>query len=319
MDKLKIKRGRKRQEQPPRLTLAGSLNEPKPTSPDTMVVGSLQPVDLRVIGVRAGSAILLFNGPTTANKPYPTPTVVGHYLQEVFPNVRWKQKSPYVENEERSPGVHLSGVIKLLMRRMSGTFALDEALPERVTLGMAFERQWMGYPWHSGTVYQPGPIELESIHMTPDGITKLPDPYLTGLYPNICENHLPWMIEELKLTYYSSKRADSIISAVEFQGWMHQIAGYVLGTYCMFASTGTYAGLTNRFKPNIEKDRVLSRLTVCWVNDSYSFGKSTPGVIEKTPKYEVWVFSWSVKEILEWWSTHVLKFRDEATPEKGTI
>lgn len=130
----------------------------------------------------------------------------------------------------RSPGVHLSGVIKYLLVSAGLLEAdeLGEMMPLRMAVGMAWEayvvQLWPNFIW------QPGELCKDNIYGSPDGIT------------GDC-------LEEVKATWMSRMERGNPPQAkriIDHKRWMLQLAGY-----CHML------GLTR------------ARLHVLWINGDY--------------------------------------------------
>lgn len=122
---------------------------------------------------------------------------------------------------KRSPGVHVSGVLKHIAQKL-GTLKEDDGndeMPMVVAMGMAFEEWAAGlYPKMK---WQPGELKHQGVVGSPDGKS-----WLTRLGQEVCDGleHKP-VIEEFKFTYKSlrTRQGDAILH--EWL-WMQQIMAY---------------------------------------------------------------------------------------------
>ena len=129
----------------------------------------------------------------------------------------------------RTPGIHLSGVIKVMAREAglnrgkgdpnspSLSDLISTTPPEKIgscgplmrcAFGYAME-EWLGRQLSRRGVDRPGEIEVDEVLMTPDGAEFLPDRIL---------------LHEIKGTFLSSKNP-----ATDQVKWMWQTAGYMYG------------------------------------------------------------------------------------------
>jgi hypothetical protein len=259
------------------------------------------------LGNRVGNRIILTDSVRQVLDPtYPSPIILAHYIQQITieDNIAWRHKSQYYTSKERSSGVHGSGIVTVLTRRMPSAFKLEDDLPNKMTQGEAIERHYFGFPWHNNTIYQPGPLCVDEIHLSPDGITPTMDPNLIRTFPNMdWHNYQPWMLEEMKATYYSSKRVrdGGLVRNLEFRGWLYQQSMYVHGIGRQ-VSPYHMAVRTHSGRP------FLSRLTVWWVMDDYSFRGEPPVV-------ECWILAWDYAAVNKFWRDSVLPLRHLAVPE----
>ncbi len=148
-------------------------------------------------------------------------------LDQLVPKTR-------VYDGPRSNGVHLSGVIKVVMEA-AGLLSADDRgdmMPFCMCIGMAIEA-WI-VQLYPDLIWQPGEAELDGIFGSPDGVT------------GDC-------LEEIKATYMSRLQKSETKGVtppprniLEMKRWMLQLAGY-----CKML------GL------------LKARLHVCWLNGDY--------------------------------------------------
>ncbi len=279
-----------------------------PAIPDAKHDKGARSTNPELLGERRGNRIILSDSIRQVVDPTdPSPIILAHYLQQITLEdvANWRQKPQYYTSKERASGIHASGVISVLTRRMQSAFKLEEDLPNKIVQGEALERHYFGFPWHHNTIYQPGPVSLDDIHMSPDGFTPTMDPNLLRTFPNMnWHEYQPYMLEEMKSTYYSSAkvRDGGLIRNLEFRGWLFQQASYLNG----FASMPRPYGFAHKTKPGAT---FLSRLTVWWVMDDYSF-RGYPPVVE------CWILGWEYDRLRNFWNNMMLKFKHLAAPER---
>lgn len=103
---------------------------------------------------------------------------------------------------QRSPGTHLSGVIRYALQESGLLRKADEEdeLPLRMALGLAWE-EWAVGLWPK-MKWQPGEVVLDRVYATPDGQTGK-------------------ILEEFKATWKSSWQREVTAETI----WMWQLAG----------------------------------------------------------------------------------------------
>lgn len=157
----------------------------------------------------------------------------------------------------RTPGVHLSGAIKLaavkngsldpqylqhfnLIERPQDNQAWWDALPHEtqclMTMGMAWEDYYLGKMHADTIVHQPGEMFLDGLYMTPDGES------LESTHIEL-RRKLSIVIHEVKLTYMSwntirdiktqykwmAQLMENCLAKGTLDGWLHALC--VLGDY----------------------------------------------------------------------------------------
>lgn len=154
---------------------------------------------------------------------------------------------PQPAAHKRSPGVHLSGVLRYvgittgllvpIAQTSNGSNQVDideEEFPLRMALGQFFEEGASGlYPDMS---WQPGEMCKSGVYGTCDGMS-----YVDGQL----------VLEEFKLTWKSEWNygGDKFIRANWM--WMRQVMGYLA------------------MWQDVCKDCITARFTICWVNGNY--------------------------------------------------
>jgi len=275
--------------------------------PDAEVPKGTRSTNPDLLGTRVGNRVVLTDSVRQVLDPtYPSPVILAHYIQltTIEDNNKWMHKQQHYTSKERASGVHGSGIVSVLTRRMVSAFKTDDDLPNKMAQGEAIERHYFGYPWHKNTIYQPGPLCVDDVHLSPDGITPTFDPYLIRTFPNMnWHDYQPWVLEEMKTTYYSSKkvRDGGLVRNLEFRGWLYQKGMYIYGI-------GQQLQPYNLAMRTIPGRPYLSRLTVWWVMDDYSF-KGEPPVIE------CWILGWDYHAVQKFWRESVLPNRHLARPE----
>lgn len=145
-------------------------------------------------------------------------------LRRRTPVVRPLDSHGIILEAPRTPGIHLSGVLRYIATE-AGLFKTiatidEEELPLRMALGFAWEEFCVSlYP---GIHYQPGEIIHEGVAMTCDGhsIYTESDPMTGELDEYFC-------LEEFKLTWKKVKCAEEIVADEWY--WMQQGRGYCWG------------------------------------------------------------------------------------------
>jgi hypothetical protein len=132
--------------------------------------------------------------------------------------------SGYIQPPRRTPGLHLSGLLKYVAQTARISAYLDqiaeEEMPLRWALGIASEEFFASlYPDMS---WQPGEV-TEPVIMTPDGISELTD---FGSDSGASQ----FVIEEFKFRRAKRMTGESLIK--NHWLWVAQGAGYCLGYGC---------------------------------------------------------------------------------------
>lgn len=114
----------------------------------------------------------------------------------------------------RATGIHLSGILRYLVRE-SGLIRYqdqldEEDLPLRMALGIAWE-EFAASLYHD-VLWQPGEVCESDIYMNCDGLSQVPG----GI-----------RVEEFKLSWRKSKTAEELLSEEWY--WLQQIRGYCWG------------------------------------------------------------------------------------------
>ncbi len=108
-------------------------------------------------------------------------------------------------SESRSPGVHISGIIR---HCMGYTKTDSEEMPWNMALGLAWEAWAVGlFP---EIMWQPGQEELDGIYATPDGLSSME-----------IEGEVQAVVEEFKLTWKSIRNYGDILKQT---AWIWQVA-----------------------------------------------------------------------------------------------
>lgn len=206
-------------------------------------------------------------------------------IEQVEVKMEWTDFGKWVAHSfppphPRSPGVHLSGVLRYVAIQTqildvdptTGKWRGDKDRPDdefplRMWMGMGWEHQAAGmYP---EMVWQPGEFERDEVFGTPDGLTLL-DPAWAVICRLSGEDAYPVMLEEFKLTWKSS-----FSGAITDQWmWMRQGMGY-----CALLQANGY-------------DCRIVRYHVGYVNGDYR---------PPSPKYIRYTVEFSQKEIDGLW------------------
>jgi hypothetical protein len=146
-----------------------------------------------------------------------------------------------VNDHSRSPGVHLSQVIKkvgLKVGYIPPQFASEDSMnATKVCMGLAWEDHLAAHQ-HPDILYHPGELVLDGIAMTPDGLSFVDD----------------GILHEFKLTWKSMKKENDLEGE-----WLW---------ICQMMSYCKAAGLTRAW------------LHVLWVNGNYKYGDAENGGVQ---------------------------------------
>jgi hypothetical protein len=128
----------------------------------------------------------------------------------------------FIVPPKRTPGLHLSGLLKYIAQQVKITTYLEqiaeEDLPLRWAIGMAWEE--FAASLYPNMIWQPGEVR-EPVVMTCDGIT-------TGVdQDGIEEEGGPFLIEEFKFNRARRYKGADLIQKKWL--WMQQGLGYCLG------------------------------------------------------------------------------------------
>lgn len=182
---------------------------------------------------------------------------------------------------KRSNGVHLSGVTKYVLETSGMLTPRDKTdeFPLCMAIGLAWEAWAVGL-WPN-MIWQPGECHLDGITGSPDGITKIKEPYL---------------LEEFKATWKSGHPDGKYGNILEQKMWLWQLQGY-----CKMLKLRR------------------ARIHILWINGGYEHmrrdqeGKKKDG---PTPKYATYTLEFTQLELDKFWANVVLKNKDKAPPEK---
>jgi hypothetical protein len=152
--------------------------------------------------------------------------------------------APLGSPNQRSSGVHLSGVLRYIAQTSKLISALaridEEELPLRWALGLAWEEFCVSlYP---GAVWQPGEVEVEGVYMTCDALNCIP---LRVAPPDFNQPQL--VVEEFKFTW---KKRQTTAEFLDDWMWMQQGRGYCMGYQTNFVRyhvcyvNGDYRGMS---------------------------------------------------------------------------
>lgn len=205
-------------------------------------------------------------------------------------DINGRVRHPYPVNHPRSPGVHLSGVLRYIAiqsgilvgvdpttgkwtgdqtRTSAGIQDVDdEIMPLRMAMGMAWEEWVVGlYP---DMLWQPGEFHRDKVYGTPDGL--------------IVNQSGQVDVEEVKLTWKSEHTYGKGTDFLRNWMWTRQVMGYM----AMLQAEG------------YEVSR-LGRFHIGWANGDYR---------PPSPKYIRYLVEFEQKEIDRTWEM-VLKNRDK--------
>lgn len=195
----------------------------------------------------------------------------------------WEQRARVVQ--PRSPGVHLSGVLRGILVKLGKLSPEDEAdeMPLRVAMGVAWEDFVVGLEvvredWR--VEWQPGEWERDGVYGTPDGKGMV---QVTLKTPKGKEVRV-WRkcLEEFKCTWKSEHTRKDILKE---SLWVWQVAA-------------------NCYAMGLE----YARLHVLWVNGDYR---------PPSPKLMVYLMRFERRGLEEFWRNVVVRNRGLAKAERG--
>lgn len=212
---------------------------------------------------------------------------------------RWRQRP--VPQTRRTPGVHLSGIIKAVMKslgRLKEWQDLEEdEMPLNVAMGVMWEQWCMGLPDMVDVEWQPGEIEKDGVYMSPDGLAWSTLKRQISTYRPGVDKPEDWIhryreeevevleLQECKATWKSEREYEKDIT--KHTSWMWQLAGYLCG---------------------FGVDPAVARLHVLWVNGMYK---------PPRPRYMRYRIGFEQAELEQFWENVVLKNKGLAEAEQG--
>jgi len=174
-----------------------------------------------------------------------------------------------VNTSPRSPGIHLSSILKALDVHLHGNKYSGESsfdLPLCATEGFMWERVLeMAYKDLLG--FRPGEIELDGIRMSPDGVGS--DPW--GKVPIVCEEYKCW--------HRSTKRkpTDGWYEVMQNACYCHAL-GTTVGVFRVLYLVGDYWGHGPQYKQwRVEYDPGFLEQTWAMVVRNKHLGTDEPG------------------------------------------
>jgi hypothetical protein len=233
-------------------------------------------------------------------------------ISQTVVNIEWTDvrkrvhRCPPNNSHVRTPGVHLSGVLRhiplesgILQPRTTPQTGnvestsskgnlqdIDEdVMPLRMVLGTFFEDGVVGF--YPEMQWQPGELERDRIFGTPDGLSVFAGSVAEQVIQRI-SGQAAYLLEEFKLTWKSEWNygGDRFCSANWM--WMRQALGYL----ALLQHNGLDVAL-------------LAQFHVCWVCGDYR---------PPSPKYVRYLVEFTQKEIDSLWSL-VLKHKND----KGVV
>jgi hypothetical protein len=205
----------------------------------------------------------------------------------------WQQQIVPEHVHVRTPGVHLSGVIKAVLPPKKWQDLNDDDMPINVCMGVMWEQFVVGLPDMQDMIWQPGEVELDGVYMSPDGVMTVEErkqisTYRPGVDPpeafaSRWREQVEDVIElqEFKCTWKSEyTHGKDILQAT---AWMWQLAGYCKAM-----------GLTQ------------ARLHVLWVNGGYR---------PPRPKYVRYRIGFTEAELKTFWRNVVVRNKAMAAAE----
>lgn len=128
-------------------------------------------------------------------------------IQIKWTDVLGRQPKAQLSPDTRSPGVHLSGIIKYCLYSDRPPHDPD-VMPLALAHGLAWEAWAVGlFP---ALMWQPGPEELDGVHGTPDGLSSLD-----------IDGSAEIVVEEFKCTWKSVRTHGDILKET---AWIWQVA-----------------------------------------------------------------------------------------------
>jgi hypothetical protein len=188
-------------------------------------------------------------------------------------------KQERASGQERSTGVHLSGVIRYVLST-AGLLTVEDAtdeMPLRMAVGMAWEAFVVGL-WPE-IVWQPGEVHLDGVFGSPDGVTP---PSEQGGIMCLEEFKATWKSRLQKSEERGVRPPPKVIT--EDRLWMLQLAGY-----CWMMAL-------NR-----------ARLHVLWINGDYR---------QSGPQYFTYLIEFSEEELQRLWTKMIVPNIGKAKPEE---
>jgi hypothetical protein len=209
----------------------------------------------------------------------------------------WSRRSLPPNVSARTPGVHLSGVLKAVLTAIGKLkewqdLAGDD-MPVNVVMGVMWEQWVVGMPDLKDMVWQPGEVELDGVYMSPDGLmevvrTRQISTYRPGIdppdsYASRWREEVDDVLElqEFKATWKSEHTYGKDI--LQATAWIWQLAGYCKAM-----------GLTQ------------ARLHVLWVNGDYR---------PPRPKFMRYRIGFTQEELDKFWRTVILPNKEKAHAE----
>lgn len=195
--------------------------------------------------------------------------------------------------KKRSPGVHVSQVIKYCAQKL-GKLSLEDQVDEMplvVLLGIAWEE--IAARLYSEMKWQPGEVKRNGVIGSPDGYSKH-DMMLPNNFSSIEQlTELP-VIDEFKFTYKSARhRHDNIIG--EWM-WMQQVMAYI--------------NMNKRMQEIVKGGwPMLAKLHVCWAMGEY-------GKYPLKPRYVRYLVKFDKQDLDNNWAM-LQRYKSYVEPEKG--
>jgi hypothetical protein len=201
------------------------------------------------------------------------------------PKLKGRRKPP------RSPGIHLSGVIRYVLQGLGELSAedRDEVMPLRMCVGVAMEDWLVGLIGEEepSFVWQPGELERDGVICTPDGRSDKTVIVTGSASVGVTKSVQVWeQLEEIKGATWKSRHSHGDVLREKL--WMYQLAGELAMT---------------------TDELTVARLHVVWLNNNYR---------PPTPKYVRYLIEFERREVEDFWKNVVLANKDKVEPERGS-
>jgi len=213
-------------------------------------------------------------------------------LEQTEVQIEWDDINKMGRHERpdlpRSPGIHLSGVLKYIAVKtemLTADEVREEFFPMRMFLGMAWEEYCVGL--YSDIHWQPGEVERDDITGSPDGGSYLKVPKIRSKVPVIEEWKGTWKSAKMKGTSVRSDGSFTHRDILNDWLWQRQVMGYC----AMHPAESRHA-----------------RLHVCYFNGIYDFYRGGE------PRYFRYLMQYTDEEIEQTWAM-IKKYKRFAEPE----
>lgn len=189
-------------------------------------------------------------------------------------------KTPRSDPNNRSAGVHLSGILQPVMEA-AGLLVAKERDPDEAPWAMFLGKAWeeQAVRLYPDLIWQPGEFQLDGVVGSPDGLTW-------------DEQRECWILEEFKYTLTAM-----VPDILRFKKYLWQVAGYCKGLTDGEAAYGSVGYMR------------LARLHVMWAAGTYK---------PPSPIYMRYLIEFTEQELEQHWQNVILNNKHLAQPEKGS-